>query len=61
MSVNETYIPNRLYMIALSELLPDPDQPRKYLGLTHDERDSFANALDALKQVIENKFQAMAQ
>jgi ParB family chromosome partitioning protein len=31
MATNETYIPNRLYMIALSELLPDPDQPRKYL------------------------------
>ena len=30
-------------------------------GLTHDERDSFANALDALKQIIESKFQAMAQ
>ncbi|MFZ4440841.1 MAG: ParB/RepB/Spo0J family partition protein [Syntrophales bacterium] len=30
-------------------------------GLTHEERDSFANALDSLKQVIETKFQAMAQ
>jgi len=30
-------------------------------GLTHDERDSFANTLDALKQIIESKFQAMAQ
>ncbi|MCX5831004.1 MAG: hypothetical protein NT140_03800 [Deltaproteobacteria bacterium] len=30
-------------------------------GLTHEERDSFANALDALKQIIESKFQAMAQ
>jgi ParB family chromosome partitioning protein len=30
-------------------------------GLTHDERDSFANTLDALKQIIETKFQAMAQ
>ena len=31
MATNETYIPGQLYMIALSELLPDPDQPRKYL------------------------------
>jgi hypothetical protein len=94
MATNETYIPNRLYLIALSDLLPDLDQPRKYLdpaaltemvdsikehgiiqpptfridagglditGLTHEERDSFANALDALKQIIESKFQAMAQ
>jgi ParB family chromosome partitioning protein len=30
-------------------------------GLTHEERDSFANALDALKQIIESKFQTMAQ
>jgi len=30
-------------------------------GLTHEERDSFANTLDALKQIIESKFQAMAQ
>jgi hypothetical protein len=30
-------------------------------GLTHDERDSFTNTLDALKQIIESKFQAMAQ
>ena len=30
-------------------------------GLTHDERDSFANTLDNLKQIIESKFQAMAQ
>jgi ParB family chromosome partitioning protein len=34
MSVNETYIPGQLYMIALSDLLPDPDQPRKYLDPT---------------------------
>ena len=31
MATNETYIPGQLYLIALSELLPDPDQPRKYL------------------------------
>ena len=30
-------------------------------GLTHEERDSFANALENLKQIIESKFQAMAQ
>jgi ParB family chromosome partitioning protein len=30
-------------------------------GVTHEERDSFANALDALKQIIESKFQTMAQ
>jgi len=30
-------------------------------SLTHEERDSFANALDSLKQAIESKFQAMAQ
>jgi ParB family transcriptional regulator, chromosome partitioning protein len=29
--------------------------------LTYEERNSFANALDALKQIIENKFQTMAQ
>jgi len=26
-----------------------------------NSRDSFANALDSLKQIIESKFQAMAQ
>jgi ParB family chromosome partitioning protein len=31
MATNETYIPGQLYLINLSELLPDPDQPRKYL------------------------------
>ena len=31
MATNETYIPGQLYLIALSELLPDPDQPRKYM------------------------------
>jgi ParB family chromosome partitioning protein len=31
MATNGTYIPGQLYLIALSELLPDPDQPRKYL------------------------------
>ena len=30
-------------------------------GLTYEERNSFANALDSLKQTIENKFQTMAQ
>jgi len=29
--------------------------------LTYEERNSFANALDALKQAIESKFQTMAQ
>jgi ParB family chromosome partitioning protein len=31
MATNETYTPGQLYLINLSELLPDPDQPRKYL------------------------------
>jgi ParB family chromosome partitioning protein len=31
MATNETYTPGQLYLIALSDLLPDPDQPRKYL------------------------------
>ncbi|MCX5830595.1 MAG: ParB/RepB/Spo0J family partition protein [Deltaproteobacteria bacterium] len=31
MATNETYIPGQLYLIALSDLLPDSDQPRKYL------------------------------
>jgi ParB family chromosome partitioning protein len=30
-------------------------------SLTHEERDNFAVALDNLKQIIESKFQAMAQ
>ena len=28
---------------------------------THEERDSFANARDNLKQIIDSKFQTMAQ
>ena len=31
MATNETYISGQLYLINLSELLPDPDQPRKYM------------------------------
>jgi ParB family chromosome partitioning protein len=31
MPSEENFIPNQFYMIPLSELLPDPDQPRKYL------------------------------
>ena len=30
MATNETYVPGQLYLINLNELLPDPDQPRKY-------------------------------
>jgi ParB family transcriptional regulator, chromosome partitioning protein len=28
--ITETYVPNQLYSIPLAELLPDPNQPRKY-------------------------------
>jgi len=31
MTTNEPYVPGQLYLINLSELLPDPDQPRKYM------------------------------
>ena len=31
MPSDEKFIPNQLYMIPLSDLLPDPDQPRKYI------------------------------
>jgi hypothetical protein len=31
MATDETCIPGQLYLINLSELLPDPDQSRKYL------------------------------
>jgi ParB family chromosome partitioning protein len=31
MATNETYISGQLYPINLNELLPDPDQPRKYM------------------------------
>jgi ParB family chromosome partitioning protein len=31
MTTNETYISGQLYLINLNELLPDPDQPRKYM------------------------------
>lgn len=31
METNETYISCQLYPINLNELLPDPDQPRKYM------------------------------
>ncbi|MCX5855591.1 MAG: ParB/RepB/Spo0J family partition protein [Deltaproteobacteria bacterium] len=30
MATTETYAPNRLYTIPLAELMPDPNQPRKY-------------------------------
>ena len=30
MATTETYEPNRLYNIPLAELMPDPNQPRKY-------------------------------
>jgi ParB family transcriptional regulator, chromosome partitioning protein len=31
MATNETYVPGQLYTINLNNLLPDPDQPRKYM------------------------------
>ena len=31
MAIIETYVPGQLYLINLNELLPDPDQPRKYM------------------------------
>ena len=31
MPSDEKFIPNQLYMIPLNDLLPDPDQPRKYI------------------------------
>jgi ParB family chromosome partitioning protein len=31
MATDETYIPGQLYRINLNDLLPDPDQPRKYI------------------------------
>jgi ParB family transcriptional regulator, chromosome partitioning protein len=30
MATTETYVPNQLYIIPLAEILPDPNQPRKY-------------------------------
>jgi ParB family transcriptional regulator, chromosome partitioning protein len=30
MAKTQTYVPKKLYTIALAELLPDPNQPRKY-------------------------------
>lgn len=31
MATNETYISGQFYLINLNELLPDPDQPCKYM------------------------------
>ena len=31
MAMNETYVPGQLYTINLNNLLPDPEQPRKYM------------------------------
>ena len=30
-ATNETYISGQLYLINFNELLPDPDQPRKFM------------------------------
>ena len=32
MATTEPYVRNQLYSIPLAELLPDPDQPRKFIG-----------------------------
>jgi ParB family chromosome partitioning protein len=42
---NETYIPGQLYLINLNELLPDPDQPRKYL-----DPDALAEMVESIKE-----------
>jgi ParB family transcriptional regulator, chromosome partitioning protein len=34
MAANETFVRNQLYNINLSDLQPDPNQPRKYLDPT---------------------------
>ena len=31
MAATESYVRNQLYSISLAELLPDPNQPRKFL------------------------------
>jgi hypothetical protein len=34
MAASESYVRNRLYFVPLSDLQPDPNQPRKYLDPT---------------------------
>ena len=34
MAASESYVRNRLYFVPLSDLQPDPNQPRKYLDAT---------------------------
>ena len=36
MPSDKTFIPNQLYLIPLNDLLPDPDQPRKYIDPVAD-------------------------
>jgi len=45
MATNETYVPGQLYLIKLNELLPDPDQPRKYM-----DRAALAEMVDSIKE-----------
>ena len=45
MAINETYVPGQLYLINLNELLPDPDQPRKYM-----EPAALAEMVDSVKE-----------
>ena len=55
-AANETYTPGQL-VDATGQKISGLD----ITVVTNEERDNFANALDALKQIIESKFQAMAQ
>jgi len=34
MPTDEQYVPGQLYMITLNDLLPDSEQPRKYMEPT---------------------------
>ena len=45
MATNETYVPGQLYLINLSDLLPDPDQSRKYMDPA-----ALAEMVDSVKE-----------
>lgn len=45
MLTDEKYIPGQLYMINLNDLLPDPEQPRKYM-----EPEALTELVESIKQ-----------
>jgi hypothetical protein len=61
MAATEPYVRNQLYLIPLSELLPDPNQPRKFLDPLALDKSGVIEAVESMRQNIDDFFTRVAQ